>query len=98
MVVVWFAFWGTVFQTFFLHAIPRVLVEARAEVPALRGFVFYLGAKGLLLFFVYLIELIFALLGLGPTLFSPALVNIFNTLVFCLFTVALSLFNVFYFG
>mmetsp|Transcript_16197 Transcript_16197/g.21189 ORF Transcript_16197/g.21189 Transcript_16197/m.21189 type:complete len:659 (+) Transcript_16197:95-2071(+) len=97
VVVVWFAFLGTVFQTFFLHAIPRFLVEVRAQVPELKSFCIYLITKGLVLFFVFSLEVLFAWLSVGPTLFSPALVNIFNTLPYCFFTVLLSMISAFYF-
>ena len=97
VIVVWFAFLGTVFQSFFLHAIPRFLVEVRAVTPDIQGFALYLALKGLIVFFMFLMEVLFVWLCLGDAFFSPHIIDRFNSLLFCMFTVILSVIYCYYY-
>ena len=95
--LIWFAFLGSVTQTFFLHIIPRFLIESRSRVPDLEGFLFCSLSKLLVLFLGNLIEVLFIWLLLGKTLFSPWIVNVVNTIVFLVFTVVMALLHVYLF-
>eukprot|EP00522_Entomoneis_paludosa_P006984 CAMPEP_0172444710 /NCGR_PEP_ID=MMETSP1065-20121228/4715_1 /TAXON_ID=265537 /ORGANISM="Amphiprora paludosa, Strain CCMP125" /LENGTH=709 /DNA_ID=CAMNT_0013195355 /DNA_START=80 /DNA_END=2209 /DNA_ORIENTATION=+ len=99
VIVVWFAFLGSTFQTFFLHAIPRFLVEVRSLEPDLRGFVVELVVKGVLLFLLYGMEVLMSCIIWGPTggLLSRPLIGFFNSLLYCLVVVLAALAYGFYF-
>ena len=97
IILVWFSFLASVFHTFLLQAVPRFLVECRAQVPSITDFVFHLICKFLVFFFVFMIEVLLVWLSLGRTLFSPPIVNAVSAIPFCLMVVVLALVHAVYF-
>lgn len=97
IVVVWFAFVGCFLQTFFLHAIPRILVESRAVEPNLYGYVLYIVTKGVVIFLLFGIEVLFSWVTMGSLLFSVSIVACCKSPLLWVSTVVSSLIFVYHF-
>jgi len=99
IILVWCGFLGSTFQSFFLRALPQFMVEARAAFAHthLLVFVWDLTVHGTVLFFLFILEVLLAYIVLGSWLFNPRALGFFNSLLYCLATVILSLVHVFYY-